>query len=233
MSGSIGCIFISLLPRISKEKTMIQIHRLTFNSFMVNSYFLYDETKECIAVDAACYDPSEKQEIIEFLEKNKLKLTRHINTHCHIDHVLGNQFIAETFKIHPEYHKASIPFFFTAREIGISFGYRLEQIPDARGYLEDGEEVKFGNSSIKVLYTPGHAEGSICLYDKERGFIITGDVLFKDTIGRTDLPGSNFDTLMDNIKNKLFSLPDDTVVYPGHGPETSIGYEKMNNPFIM
>jgi glyoxylase-like metal-dependent hydrolase (beta-lactamase superfamily II) len=232
MSGPIACIFISLLARIFKAKTMIQIHRFTFNSFMVNSYFLYDETGACIAVDAACYDNSEKEEIRSFLEKNKLKLTRHINTHCHIDHVLGNQHLADTYQIFPEYHKASIPFFYTAREIGITFGYRLDQIPEAKGYPEDGDEIRFGSSSLQVLYTPGHAEGSICLYSKEQGFVLTGDVLFKDTIGRTDLPGSDFDKLMESIKHKLFTLPDDTVVYPGHGPETTIGYEKMNNPFI-
>ena len=183
-------------------------------------------------MDAACYDNSEKKEVIDFIEKNKLTLVRHINTHCHIDHVLGNSFIADTFQVYPEYHKGSTPFLFTAREIGLSFGYRLDRIPEAKSYLQDGDDVTFGNSGLKVFYTPGHAEGSICLYSEKQGFVITGDVLFKDSIGRTDLPGSDFNTLMESIRKKLFTLPDDTVVYPGHGPETTIGYEKMNNPFI-
>jgi len=211
---------------------MIGIAQFVFNSFMVNNYILYDETKECIVVDAACYDNSEKKELTGFIEKNRLKLVRNINTHCHIDHVLGNQLIADTFQVYPEYHKDSIPFFYTAREIGKSFGYTFDRIPDVKGYLQEGDEVTFGNSVLKVLYTPGHAEGSICLYSEKQGFVITGDVLFKDTIGRTDLPGSDFNKLMESIRKKLFTLPDDTIVYPGHGPETTIGYEKMNNPFI-
>ncbi len=226
------CIFISLQSQISKAKAMIQITRFIFNSFMVNNYILWDETKECVVVDASCYDNSEKKEFTGFIETNKLKPVRLINTHCHIDHVLGNQFMVDTYHVHPEYHKDSIPFLFPAREIGKSFGYRIDQVPDAKVYLEDGDIVTFGNSELKVLYTPGHAEGSICLYNEKQGFVITGDVLFKDTVGRTDLPGSDFDKLMNSIKTKLFTLPDNTVVYPGHGSETIIGYEKINNPFI-
>jgi len=199
---------------------------------MVNSYILFDETRECIVVDAACYDDSEKKEFTEYIEQNQLKIVRHINTHCHIDHILGNNFVVNKFHIYPEYHKDGLPFFSTAKGIGMTFGYDIDIAPDAKDYLKEGDEVKFGNSHLKVFYTPGHAEGSICLYCEKQGFVITGDVLFKDTIGRTDLPGSDFNKLMESIKKKLFTLPDDTVVYPGHGPETTIGYEKMNNPFI-
>lgn len=184
-------------------------------------------------MDAACYDNSEKQTFTDFIKTNGLKPVRNINTHCHIDHVLGNQFMADTFQVYPEFHKDSLPYFKTSKEIGISFGYRIEQLPNAKAYLEDGDIVKFGNSELKVLYTPGHAEGSICLYNEKQGFVITGDVLFKDTVGRTDLPGSDFEKLMKSIKTKLFTLPDDTVVYPGHGSETTIGYEKINNPYIF
>ena len=211
---------------------MIKIKKFVFNTFMVNSYMLYDETGECIMIDAACYEPAEEDEVRKFIGSNNLKLVRNLNTHCHIDHVLGNNFIAQEYKILPEYHKNSLMFFHTLKEMGSSFGYVINQIPEPKRFLEDDETVRWGNSSLKVLFTPGHAEGSVCFYSKEQEFVITGDVLFKDTIGRTDLPSGDFDQLMKSIKTRLFTLPGETIVYPGHGPETSIGYEMENNPFI-
>jgi hydroxyacylglutathione hydrolase len=199
---------------------------------MVNTYLLYDESCECIVIDPGCKEEREKKEIKDFLVRKKLTLVRNLNTHCHIDHILGNGFIAETFGIYPEYHKASVPFFFTAKEIANSFGYDMNHIPNPKGFLDEGETVTFGNSGLTVLYTPGHADGSVCFYNKPQGFVITGDVMFRDTIGRTDLPSGDFNLLMKSIKGKLFTLPDETTIYPGHGPETTIGYEKVNNPFI-
>jgi len=157
---------------------------------------------------------------------------RNINTHCHIDHILGNGFIDRTYGIRPEYNKAGDPFFLTAKEIGLSFGYKLDGIPEPAGFLKDGDIIRFGNSELKVLETPGHAAGSICLYSEKEGFVITGDVLFRETIGRTDLPSGDFDLLMSSIKTKLFTLPPQTVAWPGHGPETTISNEMVNNPFI-
>jgi glyoxylase-like metal-dependent hydrolase (beta-lactamase superfamily II) len=199
---------------------------------MVNTYILYDESGECILIDAACYESKEQQELSRFIAGNRLKLVRNLNTHCHVDHLLGNNFVASEYGIFPEYHKNSLPFFHTLKEIGSTFGYDIDKTPDPRRFLEDNETVSWGNSSLKVLYTPGHAEGSVCFYNAGQGFVITGDVLFKDTIGRTDLPSGNFDELMTSIKTRLFTLPPDTTVFPGHGPETSIGYEMENNPFI-
>jgi glyoxylase-like metal-dependent hydrolase (beta-lactamase superfamily II) len=211
---------------------MIKIQKFVFNAFQVNSYILYDKSGECVIIDAACYEGHEQQEVKEFIDKNSLKLVRNLNTHCHIDHILGNGFIAKTFGIFPEYHEASVPFLDTSREIAASFGYTMNEIPAPARYLEDNEKITFGTSVLEVLYTPGHADGSVCFYNKEQGFVITGDVLFRDTIGRTDLPSGNFDLLMKSIREKIFTLPDDTLIYPGHGPETSVGYEKQNNPFI-
>ena len=211
---------------------MISIKNFVFNTFMVNTYLLYDETRECIIIDAACYEESEQQEIAGFLEQNQLKLIRNLNTHCHIDHLLGNGFIADKFGVLPEYHKASIPFIFSVNEIGSSFGYTLNSLPDPRKFIEDRELIRFGNSHLKVLFTPGHADGSVCFYSETDHFVITGDVLFKETIGRTDLPTGDLNLLMKSIHEKLFTLPENTIVYPGHGPETMIGYEMMNNPFI-
>jgi glyoxylase-like metal-dependent hydrolase (beta-lactamase superfamily II) len=185
-----------------------------------------------VVIDAACYEEREKLEIKEYIRKNNLKLVRNLNTHCHIDHMLGNGFIAETFGIYPEYHEGSAPFLITAREIAGSFGYVMNGIPAPARYLTDNEKITFGTSILEVFYTPGHANGSVCFYNKEQGFVITGDVLFRDTIGRTDLPSGSFDLLMKSIRERLFTLPDDTVVYAGHGPDTTIGYEKQNNQFI-
>lgn len=211
---------------------MISVQKFVFNTFMVNCYLLYDETGECIIIDAACYEKSEEDEIKDFIASKRLQLVRNLNTHCHIDHILGNGFIAETYGILPEYHQESVPFFFSAKEIGASFGYTVDFIPDPKKFLEDGERVTFGNASLKTLYTPGHADGSVCFFCEKDQFVVTGDVLFRDTIGRTDLPSGDFNLLMNSIHKKLFTLPEDTVVHPGHGPETTIGYEKMNNPFI-
>jgi glyoxylase-like metal-dependent hydrolase (beta-lactamase superfamily II) len=211
---------------------MIQIERFTFNTFGVNTYVLYDETREAVIVDAACYEPFEQQGLFDFIKDAGLKIVRNINTHCHIDHILGNQYVFEKYGIRPEYHKAGLPFFEQAKDIGLNFGYTLDEVPDATAFFGDNDEIRFGKSSLRVLYTPGHADGSVCFYCSADGFVITGDVLFRDTVGRTDLPSGDFDKLMDSIKTKLFTLPEDTVVYPGHGPETSIGYEMVNNPFI-
>jgi len=211
---------------------MLRIKSFIFNTFQVNCYILYDESGEAVVVDAGCFDPQEVAFLRDFLSREKLRLVRNLNTHTHIDHILGNHHIAKHFGINPEFHQDGTIFFHTVHEIAASFGYTLNGIPEPKGFLADGEIIRFGNSELKVLHTPGHADGSICLYHQAGNLVLTGDVIFRDTIGRTDLPTGNFDLLMKSIREKLFVLPDDTVVYPGHGPETTIGYEKMNNPFI-
>jgi hydroxyacylglutathione hydrolase len=211
---------------------MIKIQKFVFNTFQVNCYIVYDESGECVIIDAACYEEREKEEISGFISENHLKLVRNLNTHCHIDHILGNGFIAGTFGIFPEYHEASLPFLVSAPEIAQSFGYTLQDCPAPANFLREDEKITFGTTTLEVLYTPGHADGSVCFFNREQGFVITGDVLFRDTIGRTDLPSGNFDLLMKSIREKIFTLPEDTVVYAGHGPETTVGYEIQNNPFI-
>lgn len=211
---------------------MINIQRFTFNAFMVNTYLLWDESLEAVVIDPACHDQNEEDELAQAITKNNLKLVGSLNTHCHIDHVLGNAFIAEKYGIRPEYHADSDIFFDTLSEIGLSFGLSVGESPQPKGYLSDDQIIQWGKSSLKVLFTPGHAAGSVCFYNAADGFVITGDVLFKDTIGRTDLPTGDFDLLMKSIHTKLFTLPEGTIVYPGHGPETSIGVEMRGNPFI-
>ena len=211
---------------------MINIQRFTFNAFMVNTYLLWDETLDAVVIDPACHDREEEKELEDFIQAHHLKLVRCLNTHCHIDHVLGNGFIARKFGIHPEYHPDSDIFFRTITETGLSFGFSIPHVPAPAALLNDEQVVEWGKSSVGVLHTPGHAAGSVCFHSNAGKFVITGDVLFRDTIGRTDLPTGDFDRLMNSIKNRLFTLPEETVVYPGHGPETSIGEEMRNNPFI-
>lgn len=211
---------------------MITVRTFVFNAFMVNTYILYDETNEAVIVDPACSDRQEEEQLSGFIAAHSLKPVRSLNTHLHIDHILGNAFVEETWGLRPEYHTAGAPFLITAREIAASFGFRMERIPEQGHSLQEGEMINWGVSDVQVRYTPGHADGSISLYNAAQGFVLTGDVLFRGSVGRTDLPSGNLQVLMNSIREQLYTLPDDTVVYPGHGPSTTIGYEKQHNPFV-
>ena len=211
---------------------MITIKTFIFNDIRVNTYLLYDETKECIIIDAGCYTDSEKKELSEFINREGLKLIRQYATHCHIDHIIGNNFIHDIFNVDLEIHQEAEIFLKHADSYAEMLGFKIEKIINPVKYLNEGDIIRFGNSQLEVLYTPGHAGGSICFYNKEQKFIITGDVLFQGSIGRTDLPTGNFQMLVNNIKTKLLTLDEDTIVYPGHGPTTRIGFEKKNNPFL-
>lgn len=211
---------------------MITIKTMVFNGFQVNTYILYDETNECIIIDAANYDKSEDNEIEQFIELNKLKPVYHINTHCHVDHILGGKFIEIKYGIGICIHPESLNFLNNAKDQALMYGFNLTEIANLSMQINDGDKLLFGNSTLDVLYTPGHASGSVCLVNQKDKFVISGDVLFRDSIGRTDLPTGNYDILKQSIFNKLFTLPDVYKVYPGHGPTTTIGYEKLNNPFL-
>lgn len=210
----------------------MHIRPFTFNDFQVNTYVVYDDTKECIIVDPGMYYEQEKQEITDFISANGLKPVLVVNTHAHIDHIIGNKFIADKYQLKLAAHKESVEFLKHAKEYGMTFGIKLDEVKPIDVFLDEQTPLRFGNSSLEVLYTPGHADGSLCFYARQDGFIITGDVLFYQSIGRTDLPTGDFEVLKESIWSKLFTLPDETVVYPGHGPETTIGYEKMHNPFV-
>jgi hydroxyacylglutathione hydrolase len=209
-----------------------KVNRFVFNSFGVNTYVLTDNTGKCLIVDPACQSKQEENELASFLADNNLQPTGMVNTHFHIDHIVGNTFICNTFNLRPQCHKGSKMFWETAVEFGSVFGIKVENLIIPSDFIEDGDSIEFGSSSVQVLYTPGHADGSVCLVNHDERYVIAGDVLFRDSIGRTDLPTGNFDVLYQSITSKLFTLPDDYVVYPGHGPETTIGYEKLNNPFL-
>ena len=213
----------SLYLHFHNYNCMISIKTFVFNTFMVNCYLLYDETGEAIVVDAACSDEREENQLVDFIRKKELELVRNINTHCHVDHVLGNAFIEDRFGLRPEYHKESSPFFYTIKGIAASFGYQIERIPDAGEHLKDGEVIRWGTSELKVLYTPGHADGSVCLYNEPQGFVLTGDVLFRDSIGRTDLDD------VAAIQKRSDSVPVDTVIVS----EQILGLEAKGHRFTQ
>jgi hydroxyacylglutathione hydrolase len=210
---------------------MINIQSFVFNAFQENTFVLYDETKDCIVIDPGCYDEAERGELVDFIRQHGLKVTLLLNTHCHVDHVLGNFFIKEKFKTSLLIHASDEPVLRAVKAYAPSYGlYQYQEtLPDA--YLKEGDTVKFGNQVLEVIFVPGHSPGHIAFYNKENKVLIGGDVLFYNSIGRTDLPGGNFDVLIKSIHQKLFTLPDDVKVYPGHGPETTIGFEKRTNPF--
>ena len=212
----------------------MKIHQMTFNPFQENTYILWDETKECIIIDPGCYNEYERKELFNFIKKNSLLPVKLINTHCHIDHILGNNFVSETWSIELYMHKLHLILLESSGTVAETYGLDLfEGTPYPQHFLEDGEKLQFGSSSLDILFTPGHAPGHICLLNNKEKFIVSGDVLFNGSIGRTDLPGGDHKTLIESITKKLMKLDEDVIVYCGHGPSTSIGKEKNSNPFLQ
>lgn len=212
---------------------MINIHHFVFNDFLENTYVLWDETNECVIIDPGCYDPSERSDLEKFIEGKNLKPVLLLNTHCHIDHVLGNKWVKEKYAIDLLIHQKEVVVLNNAESIGKMYGIYVAPSPVPDRFLSEGEKVTFGNSMLEIFFTPGHSPGSISFYSENDKFVIGGDVLFQSSIGRTDLPGGSYQVLMESIFNKLLVLPDDVVVYSGHGPETTIGEERKNNPFVL
>lgn len=210
----------------------MQIKKFVFNPFQVNTYLIYDQTGECVIIDAACGESREEEELFHFIQNKGLKPAHLLSTHQHIDHILGNDYASETYDIPLSAHADGLVYLTNAIEHAQSFGLQLRKVCQPKHFLQDGQIIRFGESSLKVLHTPGHALGSVCFYSKEDGFVVAGDVLFYQSIGRTDLPGGDYDVLKQSIWEKLFVLPESTIVYPGHGPETTIGSEKVSNPFV-
>ncbi|MEK6615117.1 MAG: MBL fold metallo-hydrolase [Bacteroidota bacterium] len=211
---------------------MILIRVFVFNPFEENTYILYDETKECVIIDPGCSNPSEKKELVDFIKEEHLTPVKLLNTHCHIDHVFGNSFVAKKYTIGLEVHKDDLQVLHSLPQVSHLYGLNAEESVEPSGFLNEGDKIKFGNSTLDILFCPGHSPGSLCFMSKEDKFIISGDVLFYGSIGRTDLPGGDHETLLCSIREKLFVLDDDVAVFPGHGQETSIGFEKKNNLFL-
>lgn len=210
----------------------MQVATFTFNEFSENTYVLFDYTKQCAIIDPGCHKASEQAELVNFITQHNLTPTLLVNTHCHIDHVLGNAFVAKKYNLPLHLHKNELETYRDTDRWAKMFGMVVEEIPEPQVYIDETNTLQFGNTTLQILYTPGHSVASLSFYETQTKQLISGDVLFYQSIGRTDLPGGNFDTLINSIRTKLFVLPDETVVYSGHGPKTTIGFEKMNNPFL-
>jgi glyoxylase-like metal-dependent hydrolase (beta-lactamase superfamily II) len=212
---------------------MLQINSFVFNPFGENTYILYDETKECVIIDPGCSTPSEENALFGFIDSHQLKPLMVINTHGHVDHVVGNNAVKRHYGIKVAAHPDTKPDFVQAKRQAVWLGFQPVgdiDIPDVD--LQDDEEIKIGNGVLEVICTPGHARGSISLYAPVEGWVFTGDALFCRSVGRTDLPGGNFDELYESIRSRLFMLPNDTEVYSGHGESTTIDEEKDFNPYV-
>lgn len=211
---------------------MTQVAKFTFSPFSENTYILYDDTKDCVIIDPGCYDARERKQLTDFIESASLKPVKLINTHCHLDHVFGNHFVHEKYGLLPECHEGELVVLEYAKISANQYGVAMETSPKPQHLIQEGDIISFGNSQLKAILVPGHSPASLCFYNEAANFVIAGDALFHESIGRTDLPGGNHSLLLQSIKEKLFTLPDDTRVYSGHGSETSIGHEKVHNPFV-
>lgn len=211
---------------------MITIKSFTFNLFATNTIVLSDETKECIIIDPGCSNPDENEELSSYISENSLIPKAQIITHYHIDHIMGIRFVKETYGIGATAHPDGKIFWENISAQGYVYGLSPDMIIAPDHFVKEKDKISFGNSEFEVLLVPGHADGSICLVNYPQRFVLSGDVLFYGSVGRTDLPTGDFQLLRQSIQNKLFSLDDDFTVYPGHGQKTTIGMERMHNPYI-
>lgn len=211
---------------------MIRIKSFVCNPYQENTYVLYDDTGAAAIVDPGMYGPQEEKQLSDFISAEGLTPELLLNTHCHIDHVLGNRYVYDTYGLLPQFHEGELPLLVEVQNYAPQMGIRYDVSPIAETFLPATGSITFGEKELTLIFAPGHSPAHLCFYNKAEGFLIGGDVLFRNSIGRTDLPGGNHQQLLDSIAQQLYVLPEDTVVYPGHGPETTIGHEKKTNPFI-
>jgi hydroxyacylglutathione hydrolase len=211
---------------------MANIQAFPNNPYQENTYLLYDDSGNCAIIDPGMYTAAEQNAVVNFIKYHELTPVLLLNTHCHIDHVLGNKFVFDQYGLKPQFNEGELVVLDAmpvwSQQSGIR--YELSPLPDT--FLPATGTITFGNTTLDLIFAPGHSPAHLCFYSKADGIIVGGDVLFRGSIGRTDLPGGNHDQLLKNIREKLFTLPNEVVVYPGHGPETTIGYEKQHNPFF-
>jgi glyoxylase-like metal-dependent hydrolase (beta-lactamase superfamily II) len=211
----------------------MKIKKFTFNPFQENTYVLYIPEGPCIIIDPGCYFEEEEQELKSFIENNQLKPIKLINTHCHLDHICGNHFVAKTWNLKLEASPLDAYNLDLSIEAGKMYQFPIVPSPTIDVELKEGDVITFGDEEIQILLTPGHSLGSLSFYIPKLESVIAGDALFRLSVGRTDLPGGDMDTLLNSIRQKLFTLPENTMVYSGHGEETNIKFEKLNNPFLQ
>ena len=210
---------------------MLKVLSFTFNPFRENTYLIINEEKEAIVVDPGMYDDAELTEFYTCIESQQLKPVKILNTHAHIDHIFSVETLKRKYNIPFGLHEAELPVLANAQAASMIYGIRFSETPEVDFFLKEDEIISFGNSRLSLMLTPGHSPGSISFYASKEGFVISGDVLFQNSIGRTDLPGGNYDQLIGSIQNKMFGLPPATTVYPGHGPITQINVE-MEHGFL-
>ncbi|MEO6491064.1 MAG: MBL fold metallo-hydrolase [Ferruginibacter sp.] len=211
---------------------MLKIKSFEFSPVQENTYILYNQLNDCAIIDPGCYFDEEKDELLAFIEKMDLKPRMLLNTHCHLDHVFGNKFVAEKFGLTLHLHEKETPVLDFAPASGLMYNLPFNNYKGEFNFLSGGQVLSLGDEELKVLLTPGHSPGSVAFYCEKDSFVISGDALFNRSIGRTDLPLADHDTLIKSIRENLFVLPDHTIVYSGHGPITTIGEEKRENPFL-
>ena len=211
---------------------MLSIKSFTFNPVQENTYVLYNAQGQCCIIDPGCYFEEERATLKEFIVKSGLTPVLLLNTHCHLDHVFGNKFVHETWNLTLHIHEKEKIVLETAPIAGKTWQLPFDNYEGPLATLKEGETIEVGDDELQIRFAPGHSPGSVCFYHEAGGFVIGGDVLFNGSIGRSDLPGGDYDTLINSIQIQLFTLPDDTKVYSGHGSMTTIGFEKMNNPFV-
>lgn len=213
---------------------MIQVLCKTYNPFQENTYILYDETQECIVIDPGCLNVTEESDLKKHISDLGLTPVGLYNTHCHLDHVFGNAFVSKTWGLELAVHEGEVPVLDAVPQICKMYGMPYPKpSPNPVHFLQPGQTITFGHSVLDILFTPGHSPASVSFFSKDSGILIAGDVLFNGSIGRTDLPGGSLDVLMESIRREYVHLGDEVVVYPGHGPATTIGHERKTNPFLL
>jgi hydroxyacylglutathione hydrolase len=210
----------------------MEVFRLVFSPIEVNTYILSDNSGLCAVIDCGCFTQSEFEKLTDFISKKNLKPALLLNTHCHLDHIFGNTMFLEKYNLGTFCHKEEEVNRKDSIHIAGVFGMTMDTPPEPAGFIEDGSIVSFGNSELQALFVPGHTSGSLAFYSKKDKIVFTGDALFAGSIGRTDLKGGNYETLIQSIRSKLFVLPPETIVYPGHGEPTTIEREMNTNPYF-
>ncbi|MEY3921737.1 MAG: hypothetical protein RL634_1498 [Bacteroidota bacterium] len=211
---------------------MLNVKIFQFNPLQENTYLIFNEEQNCIIVDPGCYTDQERQQLLQFIASKALRPVLLVNTHCHLDHVFGNKFIHEQFGLELHIHEGEQKVLDMAPTSGLMWNLPFDNYQGKLHFIDESLPLQLGNDRLEILFTPGHSPASISLYSNKDDLLIAGDVLFRESVGRTDLPGGNPDILSHSIRTKLYTLPDETIVYPGHGIPTTIGHEKHHNPFI-
>ena len=212
---------------------MLHVKVFALNPVQENTYIVYNNNGKAIIIDPGCYSNVEQEMLKQFLKQNSLTPVQLLNTHCHLDHVFGNKWVYETYGLELHIHPNEELVLQYAPASGLKWGLPFDNYNGPLHFLQEGNSVFLNEDELKILLTPGHSPGSICFYNAQQNFVIGGDVLFYESIGRTDLPGGSHETLLNSIQQKLFVLPDETIVYNGHGRSTTIGHEKKYNPFLQ